>query len=412
MLPIQPFITSTQTPVYFIHTPELPILELRIIFDAGSARDGNHPGIAELTHHLIREGTATLSEEQVAEQFDQVGAIFGTVNDQDMSIVSLRTLTTKNFLDPALTTLTALLHAPLFPTAGFLQQQKLQLAMLEHQAQSPGDIAENAFFELIYPNHPYQTPALGNKKSIQQLTASQASDFYQRYYTAQNARIVMVGDLTRKQAEKIAEKICQALPKGQRAAPLPLAKPTNQSKIKTIPYPASQTHILIGQVGIDRNDPHYFGLYVGNYILGGDPLVSQLGQAVREKKGLVYDIRSHFLPLQAKGPFLISFQTRQEKATLALTTAQKTLATFMNQPPTQSQLQSAKDHLIKGYPLHFDSNNALAGHLVDLAFYELPLDYFLTFTQKISAVTTDEIYTAFKNTLHPDKMVVVQVGKG
>lgn len=411
MLPIQHWITSTQTPVYFVKTPELPILELRLIFDAGSRHDGEHPGIAELTHNLLREGTATLSAEQVANQLENIGAIFSTSNDQDMAIVSLRTLTQQSFLTPALKTLTDLLNAPLFSKQGFLHQQKLLLSLLEHQEQSPADLAENALFAALYPHHPYKTPAIGTKKSVLELKPEQMASFYHQYYSAQNARIIMVGDLSLSQAKEIAEMLSRKLPQGKQALKLPEALPTTTEKIEKIIYASEQTHILMGQIGINRADPHYFPLYVGNYILGGDPLVSKLGQSVREKKGLAYDIHSYFFPLACKGPFLISFQTRGQKAQLALDTARKTLNNFIAKKPLATDLEAAKNNIIKGYNLRFDSNRAIAGNLVLLAYYDLPLDYFNTFTDKISAVTREQVHAAFKTQVKPENMIVVFLGK-
>ena len=411
MLPIQHWITSTQTPVYFVKTPELPILELRLIFDAGSRRDGQYPGIAELTHNLIREGTAKLSAEQVAHQLENIGAIFHTSNDQDMAIISLRTLTQQNFLTPALETLTALVNAPSFSSQGFLHQQKLLLSLLDHQEQSPADLAENALFAALYPHHPYKTPPIGTKKSVLKLTPEQIANFYRQYYSAQNAHIVMVGDLSLGQAKKIATMICRKLPQGTQAPKLGEVAPTTAEKIQKITYDSEQTHILMGQIGINRSDSNYFPLYVGNHILGGDPLVSKLGQSVREQKGLAYDIHSYFFPLACKGPFLISFQTRSQKAQLALDTARKTLKNFIAKKPLETDLQAAKDNIIKGYSLRFDSNRAIAGNLVVLAYYDLPLDYFNTFTDKVLAVTREQVHTAFKAQVKPENMVVVFLGK-
>jgi zinc protease len=411
MLPIQHWITSTQTPVYFVKTPELPVLELRIIFDAGSARDGKYPGLSELTHNLLREGTAQLSAEQLADQFENIGAIFHAASDHDMAVVSLRTLTRKRFFIPALQTLTTLLNAPLFSKQGFAHQQKLLLSLLKHQEQSPRDLAENAFFAALYPHHPYKNPPIGIKKSILELTPEHTAEFYREYYCAQNARIVMVGNLILSRAKKIAEEISQKLPQGRRAVKLPVAANLTAAKTKKIIYPSTQTHILMVQVGIHRMDPDYFSLYVGNYILGGDPLASKLGQAVREKKGLAYDIRSYFLSLACKGPFLISFQTRSEKAQLALDIAQKTLNTFIAKKPQASELEAAKNNLAKGYNLRFDSNAAIAGNLVTLAFYDLPFDYFDTFIDRISSVTPLQVYTAFNTRIKPHNMAVIFLGE-
>lgn len=410
MLPIQYWKTSTQTPVYFVNTPELPILELKIIFAAGSAYDSKYPGISELTHNSLSEGTPALSAEKIAERFENIGAIFHTASDQDMAVISLRTLTKKKFLRPALETLIMLLNNPAFSKSGIEHQKTLLLSFLDHQEQSPSELAENAFFAALYPNHPYGTSPTGNKESISKLKPAQLSAFYQQYYAAQNAKIVMVGDLSRNQAEDIAETLVKNLPQGKHASQLPAATDTSSMKTKHIPYRSTQTHVLIGQVGITRENPDYFSYYVGNYILGGDPLISQLGLSVRERQGLAYDIHSYFIPLIARGPFLINFQTRSQKATLALKTAQQTLKRFIKEKPAESAVQIAKDNLTKGYSLRFDSNAAIANNLIALAFYELPLDYFDAFPDKILAVTSDSIHTAFKNHIQPDKMAIISVG--
>lgn len=411
MLPIQHWITSTQTPVYFVKTPELPILELKIIFDAGSARDGAYPGTAELTHNILREGTNRFSAEQIAFQFENVGAIFHTSNDQDMATVSLRTLTKQQFLGPALATLSNLLNAPQFSTSGFLHQQKLLLTFLEHQEQSPGDLVLHSFFAALYPHHPYKNPSAGIKKSMLKLTPEQIANFYRQYYCAQNARIVMVGDITLVQAQKITEQLSHQLPQGNLAPKLPTATSTAIAKTEKITYRSAQTHIVMGQVGINHADPNYFPLYVGNHILGGDPSISQLGQSVREQEGLVYDIHSYFLPLAYKGPFLISLQTRSKKAEQALSMVKNTLHAFLAKKLLTAQIKAAKHNIVKGYSLHFDSNAAIAANLVELAFYDLPLDYFDTFTDKISAITAEQVQKAFKKIIKPELLTTIFLGK-
>lgn len=411
MLPIQYWVTHTQTPVYFLYTPLLPIFDLRVIFDAGSARDGKNPGIAEITHRLLYEGTAKLSAEKVAERFENIGAIFSAFSDQDMAVVSLRTLAQNKFLMSALKTLTMLLSAPLFSKKGLEHQKKLLISLFEHQEHSPSDLAENAFFSALYLNHPYATPISGVKKSVITLEPEQVSHFYREYYAAQNARIVIVGDLRLKQAEKIANEISESLPQGKRAKKMLIARNSNTKEIKKIQYNSTQTHILMGQVGVNYASLDYFSFCVGNYILGGNSSVSKLGRSVREKEGLVYDIRSYFLPLAARGPFLISFQTQAKKVQFALEIVEKTLTEFITKKPLSVELQIAKDHIVKGYSLHFDSNSAIVGNLLELAFYDLPLDYFDTFTDKILAVTAEQIFAVFKRHIDPRKMVVVLVGK-
>lgn len=410
MLPIEHWITTTQTPIYFVRTPALPILELRLVFDAGSAHDGNYPGIAELTHNLLSEGTAELDAEAVANRFENVGAIFQTSNDSDKAVISLRTLTHDNFLKPSLDTLKAILHAPLFSPAGFAHQQKLLLSFFEHEEQSPAALIENAFFKALYPNHPYGTPSTGTSAGILALTPEQIVAFYRQHYVAQNASIAIVGNFSRSEANQLAEEIVEILPQGKRVAPLNVAPKNPAAQIK-IPYVSAQTHIIMGQVATQFSDPFYFSLYVGNAILGGDTLISRLGRSIREEKGLVYDIRSQFSPLRYRGPFSISLQTRTQKAEQALHEVHKNLRAFIAKPPLIAELQSVQDNIVKGHGLHFDSNKSIASHLVMLAFYQLPLDYFVHFTKNILEVTPEQIHEAFKARIQVAEMLTICLGQ-
>jgi len=101
---IENWTTSNGLRVYYVHAPELPMLDLRLAFDAGSARDGSKPGLAALTNSMLDKGAAGLSEDQLAEQFESIGAGFGSGTSMDLASVSLRTITLEKEQKAALET--------------------------------------------------------------------------------------------------------------------------------------------------------------------------------------------------------------------------------------------------------------------------------------------------------------------
>ena len=386
------------------------MVDIEIVFDAGSARDGNKYGLATLTNSLLNEGAGGYSANQIAEHFDNLGAIISNAVDRDMATFSLRSLSESELLEPALNMLSVLLANPDFEQIPFQRVQQQMLANLEYQQQSPSDIATRAFYKAIYGTHPYAHLPSGTMASVAKLTREDVKAFHSRYYVAKNALVAIVGAVDRKTAEAIANKLVAQLPKGEAAPALPPVAALKFAKSVNINHPSTQTHILMGQPGIARGDKDYFTLYVGNYILGGSGLVSRLSEEVREKRGLAYSTYSYFSPERVAGPFLASLETRNEKAQEALKILESTIRNFIETGPSEAELKRAKMGITGSFPLRIKNNGAILGYLAVIGFYHLPLDYLNQFNSKIEAVSLEMIKDAFKRRVHPDKFVTISVG--
>jgi zinc protease len=403
-----------QTPqgsrVYYVHTEGLPMVDIQVAFDAGSARDEYQFGLAALTSTLLDTGAGQWNADEIAQRFESVGAQFGTSISRDMASASLRTLTDKPLFDKALETMQVILARPSFNEADFQREKNRTLAGLKQQEESPSELAGIAFYNALYGDHPYAHPTSGVILTVSGFEAQDLRNFYQKYYVAANAMVVIVGDLSRRQAEKTAEDLLAGLPAGQKPEPLPEVTMPLEATQKHIEFPSSQTHVLVGMPGTYRKDADYFTLYVGNHILGGSGLVSKLFDEVREKRGLAYSANSYFSPMFRKGPFTISLQTRNDQTQQALEVLNKTLADFIAQGPTEAELVAAKKNITGGFAMRFDTNKELANYVAMIGFYEMPLDYLDTFQQNIEQVTVASITDAFKRRIDPQLMQTITVG--
>ncbi|MEJ2107136.1 MAG: pitrilysin family protein [Acidiferrobacteraceae bacterium] len=397
--------------VLFVESHELPMVRVRVIFDAGSARDEpGKEGQALLTNHLLSDGTATLDEDAVAQRFDSLGADLSTNVDRDMATIGLRSLSKKELLSPALETLRQLLMAPAFPAGGLERERGRMLVGFAQRAQSPDSVANRAFFHALYGNHPYAHRTVGTPESVRGIKREDLENFYKRYYVGGNALLVMVGDLKKSEAQRIARTLVGSLPKGERAPKLPPVPDLKKAVTRDIVFPSTQTHVLVGAPGVYRGDPDYFPLYVGNYILGGGGLVSRLSTEVREKRGLSYSVYSYFYPLRVKGPFVAGLETRTKQRLNALRVLRETMARFIEKGPTEEELVAAKRHITGGFPLRIDTSGKVADYLSVIGFYRLPLDYLDEFNRRVEAVTVKQIADAFRRRLDPKRMVTVTVG--
>jgi zinc protease len=408
-----PKIEAWQTPngarVLFVAAPELPMVDVRIVFDAGSARDGAWPGLAALANELLTEGAGPWSADELAARVEAVGAILGSDSLRDMAYVSVRSLTEPKALDVAVETLAAVVAAPRFEAGDIERLRNARLVSLRQQEQSAGSVASKAFYRTLYGDHPYASDPDGTSESVTAITREALQEFHRRYYVARNAVVAIVGALDRAQAEALAQRVTASLPAGERPgtvseprAPAPGEHP--------VTFPSTQTHIYLGQLGMARHDPDYFPLLVGNHVLGSSGLVSLLGEEVRNKRGLSYSVYSGLLPMRQTGPFMAVAQTKNSQTAEALAVIRQTIADFVKDGPTAKKLDEAKRNLTGGFPLRIASNGKIVEQLAVIGFYDYPLDWLDTYVAKVDAVTVEQVRDAFRRRIDPNRAIVVVVG--
>ena len=406
---IQHWQAASGARVYFVEDHNLPMLDVAVNFPAGSAYDAaDKIGVAGLTHGLLDLGTETLSEDDIARRLADVGARLGGNFDNDRSGLSLRTLSSEPEREAALGILSEMLQRPVFPQTVLEREKKRLVASLREAETKPEFLAERAFGRAVFGFHPYgwQTGV----SDVEKIRRAELLDFYRTHFSANAAVVALMGDVSRQQAEAIAQRLTVNLPPGGAASSLPPVVPGIAAQEERIAHPASQSHILIGVPGIARNDADYFPLYVGNYILGGGGFVSRLMNEVREKRGMAYSVYSYFMPLQQPGAFQIGLQTKKEQVEEALRVVRDTLQSFIRQGVTEKELLAAKQNIIYGFPLRIDSNGKILGYLSLIGFYNLPLTYLDDFPQQIERVTVSDINDAFRRRIDPAAMATVIVG--
>lgn len=407
---IQQWNTNQDIPVYFIQTPGLPMLDVQVIFSAGSAHDGEKWGLAQFTNALLNEGAGKLSADEIAETFDSVGAIFEAHVGQDMASIGLRSMSSPKYLDKALSTFVTVLSEPQFNLDAVTRVRKQLLSVIDMESQEPRVIAKKAFLEALYGKHPYAHPVNGSTASIQEITQHDIQRFYQQHYITSNAMIALVGDITTEQAKNISQQISTHIHSGKKTPAIPLVTELKTASQPSIRFPSQQTTIILGQLGMTPQSKDYFPLMVGNYILGGD-FISRLFQKIRNENGLVYQVSSRLAPLQATGPFLIFLQTRHAEANKALTMTKEILEKFIETGPTATELSNAKKHLIGSFPLGLASNSDLLYQLNYIGFYHLPLNWLDHWRDQVNQLTTEQIQQAFSRLLHHKPLVVTTVGE-
>jgi zinc protease len=408
---IQHWQTSSGAEVYFVENHDLPIVDLSVNFAAGSARDtAEKSGLAGITRYMMTLGAAGMSDEVIANKLADIGAVLGGEFDGDRAALKLRTLSSEREQKQALDVFGKILQKPDFQASVLVREKARIISGLEESATQPEGMVNKAFMTALYGSHPYSLDESGEIATVAKLSVADLQAFYQQHYRANGAVIAMMGDLSRAQAEAIAESMVSGLPKGPANPAIAQVTYPNAPVTQRIAHPASQSHILLGYPGIKRGDPDLFPLYLGNYVLGGGGFVSRLTEEVREKRGLVYSVYSYFMPMAEVGTFQIGLQTKKEQADEALKIVRATLTEFLAKGVTDAELKAAKANVIGGFPMRIDSNSKILDYLAVIGFYKLPLNYLDEYNSKVAAVTAAQIKDAFNRRLKLENFVTVIVG--
>ena len=404
--------TEQGAKVVFIESRNQPILDVRVDFNAGSWRDSpQKAGLSALTLSLLQAGTTQYSEQALAEKLADQGARLSSSIETERAGLQLRTLSSEPQRTAALALLTDLLANPSFPVAAVEREKKRTIEGLKQAETDAASVADRLLTSAIYPNHPYGYEALTSIATVSRIQRADILAFWQQHYQAASATVTLVGDISQQDARDIAQSLTQKLPRpsSPQATLNKVPAVASQSLIKR-PHPSSQVHIMLGMPLLQRHDPDYYPLLVGNYILGGGGFDSRLMKVLRDQHGLTYGVSSYMSPLREAGPFVIQLATEKKNADKAANLIDSVVQQFITQGPTAEELTQAKNHLIGGFPLRLDNNRKLLDYAAVIGFYGLPDDFLSAYTQRIAAVSREQIQQAFARRVAFQQWQRVMVG--
>lgn len=400
--------------VWTVEHSAVPLVTLLLLVPAGAAADpADRPGLAALAGDLIDEGAGELSALAVHEALARIGARLDTDVGADATTVGLTGLA--RFTDRALEMLADLVQRPRFEPAEFERVRERRLHRLLQLRDMPPAVADRAFVNLLYPNHPYGHLAVGTEAALRAMTLNEVVAFHRRGYALAKATLVIVGDgchddFVEAATRTFGEPAAGATDPIVDAAMLPPpGPPCNRFALVHRPG-AAQSELRIGQVGTSRTSPDYHALLVLNMILGGQ-FVSRVNMKLREEKGYTYGARTSFDFRRGPGPFVLQVSVETDATPDAIRESLAEIGALCGaRPPTDPELDAARAALTRGYPRNFETAGQIARAAAQLALYGLPDDYFSLFVPRVREVDADAAARAAGTHLDPDHLLTVIVG--
>ena len=396
--------------VLLVENHALPILTAELVSRAGS--ENSQPGksgLATLTAEIMSDGTDSRNLEKLANDQELIGTRIGTGAGMDSASVSISMLTAH--ASQGLDLLADVAEHPAFRAEDVDRRRKQRLVRIAQETDNVQVMAQRVGPKLVFGDQPYGLSSTGTKESITGLTADDITGFYAEHYGPQDSALVLVGDVTRAEAEKLARQYFGKWT-GKAAAkaaipPAPAAPPTH---VVIVDKPgAPQTALFAFGLGVPENSPDSHVLDVMNYTLGAS-FASRINMNLREVHGYTYGARSAFLRYRDGGEFLAGGLVRTDVTAPAAKELMSEIRGFPGKPSTPEELAAAKEASTRSLPGRFETAAATASAMDSIFLYNRPLDYYAKLPAKYDAVTDADIARAAKEYLHPDHLVIVTAG--
>jgi zinc protease len=387
----------------------LPVVKVTVSFDAGSLREtADKAGLANLTASLLTEGTEKRTGSEISEAVEFVGATLNASGGDDYITVNLSVLSKD--LELGFELLSDVLLNPSFTEDEITKKIERIKGSLIAREENPGFVASKEFKKAVFGAHPYGRLISGSPETLDRIKRDDLVNFHSAYYVPNNAIMSVVGDVTPEEVKELLKKYFSGwYAKKIKTIFLPEPEKIKKKKTITINKELTQANIILGHMGISRDNPDYYAVSVMNYILGGGGFASRLMQNIRDDKGLVYSIYSFFAADKYAGYFRVGLQTKNESANTAIEEILKEVKEIRSAFVSDAELSDAKSFLTGSFPMRIETSSRIAGFLVAVEYYRLGMDYIDKYPKYINSVTKEEVLRVAKKYLDPEQFILVVV---
>ena len=388
---------------------EQPAVSMRLLVRAGSVQDlPGKAGVANLAASLLDQGTTTKGAQQIADQIDFIGGALGAGSGSDLSFVNV--IVMKDSFDVGMDMLADVARNPAFAQEEIERQKQQVISNLRVSQGDPDYIASVLFDRLVYGFHPYGLPNSGTPETLAAITRDDLQAYHRRNFVPNNMILAIVGDITSREAFAAAERVFGGWPRGD-IQPLKIVEPPQPTRrIVIVDKPdAVQTEIRVGQLAIPRKHDDYLAWDLAVKILGGEG-ANRLHRVLRSERGLTYGAAADTEARKQAGDFVAETDTRTETTGEALRLMVDEISRLQRERVFERELSDAQAYLAGSFPLTIETPNEIATQVLNVVFYDLPVEEIGTFRERVQRVTPDDILRVARFYVRPDRLSIVLVG--
>ncbi len=401
---------KNQLKVYILEDHRLPLVHYRFMVRAGSANEpAEKAGLANLTMQTLRQGAADMDAKAVSAGLDALGADWAASSTRDYSVVTAQFLSRD--WRTGLDLLAKVVLQPTFPSDEVERQRSQVLGAIQQSRDQNAAVASEHAAALVYGEHPYARPTVGDAGSVQAITREDMTRFHDTYFRSNLCLLVVVGDVDPTQVMSDIEAQFREMDKGEPPSrPGPALPVPTANRIRLLDKPGvTQAELRVGFEGTNRRTPDFYSLQVMNYILGGGGFSSRLQQNARAKGGLTYSASSSFDLGMDKGAFYASTFTKNASVGPMLDLVLGTIRDFKAEGATAKEVEDARHFLVDALPFGTQTAEGLAAQWAAIDFYDLGTDYFDRYAERVATVTPASVKDVAQKYLRSENVAIVAV---
>jgi zinc protease len=380
--------------------------------NAGSVFDSDEKlGLAYFTSVGLMRGTQQKSFQEIYDSLETVGASLGFSASALTTAFSGRSLVED--LPLLLTLLSECLRNPIFPSDQIEKLRAQLMTGLAIRAQDTAELVALKFDEILFKGHPFARPEDGHPDTIQHISRADLQDFHTSHFGPKGMVMIAVGAISAPEAfDQISKVLGDWVNPDQPDQPrLPAIKPPARKNRKHLSLPGkTQTDLILGTLGPKRISEDFLPASLGNNILGQFGMMGRIGDVVREQTGLAYHASTSLNCGIEIGTWEVTAGVNPKNLNRAIKLIEQELHRFITEKVTKGELGDSKANFIGRLPLSMESNAGVASALLNLERYQLGLDYYREYPDKVHAVTPEAILAIARRYLDPEKLVIVSSG--
>ena len=409
---VQTFTLDNGLRILLVERHSLPIVTARFVVDAGAMREpADKNGLAVLTGNALSEGAKGLTGAQIAERMADLGAQFSTFGDNGQAYVAVTSLS--NVFPQALSLAASTLTDPTFSQSDVDRLRAETVAAYQRSQSTVEGIGSRVFNIAIFdPATAYSRPSAGTAASLAGITRDDVIAWHKAMYSPKNTTLILIGDLTAASARAVAQQAIGSWnTPGPTLAPFSgKAQPFTGNRVILVDRPGSvQSQIIVGQPTVGYENADMMKLIAASRVLGGG-FSSRMNMNLREKHGWSYGAFATYQPLKGTGAIYASSTVRTNATDSSLVETVKELRRLASEPVPATELSDQITNVVSSFPSSVQTVQGLMGRLTNVVVYGLPLDYYSTYRERLSAVTPADLTSVGSSYLKPDALTIVAVG--
>ncbi|MEL6830780.1 MAG: pitrilysin family protein [Pseudomonadota bacterium] len=407
---IKQFTTPSGVSVWLVEERFIPILSLRMAWEQGTSSDPDgFEGLTNSVTYMMNEGAGDMDSQAFFQRMEELNMSFGCSAGQTSTFCNASMLTEN--ADESFALISEAYAEPRFDEVPFERFRRENEVSLNTRETNANYLASRAQIEALYPDHPFARQLTA--ESLSALTAEAAKAHKSQVMTREGLIVTAVGAISPEELAPLIDEMAAGLSDATIETPLePVALNEASEAPLTVSLPQPQSLVQFVGPAVARDHPDYYPLIVMNHIFGGGGNFSaRLMSSLRVEKGLTYSIRTSVSPGEYLQLFSGGGQTKNESAGEFIEGIKEEMRLMATEGATVAEVEKSVAYLTGSYPLSFDSNAKIAGNMMSVRIEGLPVDYFDTRNDQISAVTLEDVNRVAATYLSPERFTFFVVGE-